>query len=130
MRCLLDTNAYTAFRRGQERVVALVKHSEEVLMSAVVVGELLFGFRNGTHYAANRRDLDSLLASPGVRLLTVSLSTADRFGTIAAGLRRKGRPLPQNDIWIAAHALEHGADLISFDDHFGEVDGLSWVKPE
>jgi tRNA(fMet)-specific endonuclease VapC len=130
VKCLLDTNAYTALRRGHDEVVAIVRSSEEVLISAIVAGELLFGFRNGTRFAVNRRDLEAFLGAPRVRLLSVNLTTADRYGTIAMNLRRKGRPLPQNDIWIAAHALEHGADLVSFDGHFSEVDGLSWVQPE
>ena len=95
MKCLLDTSAYTAFRCGRESVVALVKNSEEVLMSAVVVGELLFGFRNGARYAVNRRHLDLFLTAPRVRFLAVTLPTADRYGTIATDLRRKGRPIPR-----------------------------------
>jgi len=62
--------------------------------------------------------------------LTVTLVTADRFGRIAASLRRKGRPLPTNDIWIAAHAMESGADLLSFDRHFEHVEGLAWIHPD
>jgi tRNA(fMet)-specific endonuclease VapC len=99
-------------------------------MSAVVAGELLFGFRNGSRFAANRSDLDAFLAAPRVRFLPTTFTTADRYGSISASLRRRGRPLPQNDIWIAAQALEHGADLISFDDHFGAVEGLAWIHPE
>jgi tRNA(fMet)-specific endonuclease VapC len=56
--------------------------------------------------------------------------TADRFGRIAAALRRKGRPLPTNDIWIAAHAMESGAELLSFDQHFDAVDGIAWTQPD
>jgi len=96
----------------------------------VVVGELLFGFRNGSRYEANREELEDFLASPYVALLPVTLVTADRFGRIAASLRRKGRPLPTNDIWIAAHAMESGADLVSFDRHFDQVDGIAWIEPD
>ncbi|HVT04403.1 MAG TPA: PIN domain-containing protein [Thermoanaerobaculia bacterium] len=56
--------------------------------------------------------------------------TSDRFGRIAASLRRKGRPLPTNDIWIAAHAMESGAELPSFDRHTDQVDGIAWVQPK
>ena len=129
VRVLLDTNAYTALFRGDAGVAARVRAAEQVLVSAVVVGELLFGFRNGSRYESNRQDLDSFLANPYVSLLPVTIVTADRFGRIAAALKRKGRPLPTNDIWIAAHAMESGAELLSFDHHFAEVDGLAWVKP-
>ncbi len=98
-------------------------------MSAVVVGELLYGFRNGSRFEQNLEKLEAFLAQPAVGLLPVTWATADRFGQIAAALRRKGRPIPTNDIWIAAHAMEAGADLVSSDRHFGEVDGLAWEMP-
>ena len=130
MKVLLDTNAYTALFRGHEDVAARVRRAEQVLVSVIVAGELLFGFRNGSRYEANRTELEDFIASPYVALLPVTLVTSDRFGRIAASLRRKGRPLPTNDIWIAAHAMESGAELISFDRHFEQVDGIAWVQPE
>jgi len=130
VKVLLDTNAYTALFRGHEGVAARVRRAEQVLVSVVVAGELLFGFRNGSRYEANRTELEDFIASPYVALLPVTLVTSDRFGRIAASLRRKGRPLPTNDIWIAAHAMESGAELLSFDRHFDQVDGIAWVHPE
>ena len=127
MKVLLDTNAYSALRRGHELVAEQVRSSEEVLLSIVVVGELLFGFRNGSRYEENARALESFVEDPHVRLLTVTWATADWFGRISAELRRKGRAIPTNDIWIAAHAMETGADLISSDPHFGNIDDLPWV---
>jgi tRNA(fMet)-specific endonuclease VapC len=59
----------------------------------------------------------------------VTLETADRFGRIAAALRRRGTPIPTNDVWIAAHAFESGAELLSFDRHFEQIDGLAWTDP-
>ena len=50
------------------------------------------------------------------------------YSRIAASLRAKGRPLPTNDVWIAAHAMETGADLVSADRHFEHVDGIAWVR--
>jgi tRNA(fMet)-specific endonuclease VapC len=91
---------------------------------------LLFGFRHGSRYEANSQELEDFLASQYVTLVPVTFATADRFGRIAASLRRKGKPLPTNDIWIAAHAMELGADLLSFDRHFEEVDGIAWVRPD
>lgn len=130
MKVLLDTNAYTALFRGHEGIVARVRRAEQVLVSIVVAGELLFGFRNGSRYEANRAEFEDFIGSPYVVLLPVTLVTSDRFGRIAASLRRKGRPLPTNDIWIAAHAMESGAELLSFDRHFDQVDGIAWVRPE
>jgi tRNA(fMet)-specific endonuclease VapC len=125
MRVLLDTNAYSALKRGHDGVATLVRGSDEVLFSTVVAGELLYGFRNGTRFSSNRRDLDAFLASPFVTLVPVSLATADRFSRIVLGLKAKGKPIPTNDIWIAAQAMETGAELVSPDRHFGWVDGLA-----
>lgn len=127
MKILLDTNAYSALMRGRPEVAEQVRKAEHVLMSTIVVGELMFGFRNGTRFQQNIDLLESFLANRYVTLVPVTLTTADRFGRIAASLRTKGRPIPTNDIWIAAHAFETGADLLSYDEHFSAVDGLTWI---
>ncbi len=127
MKTLLDTNAYSAFQRGHEFVVDRVRSSEEVLLPMVVVGELLYGFWNGSRYEENTLALRSFVEDPNVRLLPITWNTADLFGIISTVLRKKGRPIPTNDIWIAAHAVEARADLLSSDPHFGNVDGLSRV---
>jgi len=124
---LLDTNAYAALKRGHEGVAGLVRQSSELVFSIVVVGELLFGFRNGGRYDRNTKELDEFLADARVRLLPVTRATADRFGRIATALRKTGKPIPSNDIWIAAHAFESGAELVTFDDHFEAVAGLALV---
>ena len=129
MRVLPDTNAYAAWKRGDAATMELVRRADEILFSAVVAGELHFGFRRGSRARRNLAELEELLASPFVRLLDVTATTADRFGRIAFALRKKGKPIPTNDIWIAAHAMESGADLVSFDRHFEAVDGLVLVRP-
>lgn len=129
MRILLDTNAYTGWKRGDGATAELVRRAAEIVFSAIVAGELHFGFRRGSRTRRNLTELDELLASPFVRFLDVTATTADRFGRIALDLRRKGKPIPTNDIWIAAHAMETGADLVSFDRHFEVVDGLVLVRP-
>ncbi|HEV7671132.1 MAG TPA: type II toxin-antitoxin system VapC family toxin [Thermoanaerobaculia bacterium] len=127
MRILLDTNAYSALRRGHEFVAEQVRQAEEVLLSAVVAGELLYGFLYGSRYQANARDLQAFLREPKVRLVPVSLRTAEHFGRISTALRKRGRPIPTNDVWIAAHTEETGGLLISSDPHFNEIIGLSWL---
>jgi predicted nucleic acid-binding protein len=127
MTILLDTNAYSALLRGHDEVAHRVRRAERIVFSTVVAGELLLGFRLGTRLKKNMAELDAFLESPYVSLVSVTLTTADRFARIAAALRAKGRPIPTNDIWIAAHAMEVGAELLSFDAHFGAIDGLAWV---
>jgi len=125
VRAMLDTNAYSALMRGVPAVAAHVRRSTRLYLPAVALGELLYGFRNGSQYGSNRRQLEAFLASPYVEFVPVDMSTCERFGIVAALLRRKGRPIPGNDVWIAAQALQTGADLLTFDRHFEAVDGLS-----
>lgn len=127
MRIALDTKAYSALMRGHRDVAALVRRSEAVLVPAVVVGELLYGFRLGSRFEENTARLEAFLAASSVDLLPVTLTTAHRFGRTAAALRQKGTPIPTNDIWIAAQVMEVGADLLSSDSHFGAVDGFAWL---
>ncbi|MGH9314132.1 MAG: type II toxin-antitoxin system VapC family toxin [Vicinamibacterales bacterium] len=129
MKVLLDTNAYAALMRGHAGVAESVRGAERVYLPAIVAGELLFGFRHGTRYEQNRAELNAFLDSPYVTFVPVSLTTADRFSRIATTLRKKGTPLPTNDVWIAAHAMETGADLLSFDAHFEQIEGLVFVRP-
>ena len=127
MRLLLDSNAYSLLLREQMHVARLVRGAEEVLLSAIVVGELLAGFRQGSRFERNLADLHAILDIPYVSFVPVGSVTADRYARISASLRAKGRPIPTNDIWIAAHAMETGADLVSADRHFEHVDGIAWV---
>jgi len=128
VRRLLDTNAYSALKRGHAEVAQLVRASSELAFSTVVIGELQFGFRNGAKLDRNLAELDAFLENPRLLVLPVGRVTADRFGRIAAMLRKAGTPIPTNDIWIAAHAFESGAELLSFDAHFAAVPGLVWTQ--
>ena len=127
MRVLLDSNAYSHLKRGHRRIVDIVRNSEAILLPPVVVGELLYSFRCGSRTERNSRELRDFLEAPRVSVAAMSLVTADRYARVAAALRGKGRPIPTNDIWVAAHAMETGADLVSYDRHFDHVDGLAWI---
>lgn len=127
MRILLDSGAYSHLKQGHPRVAALVRTSEQVLLSLVVIGELLYGFRNGSRLERNVRGLHAFLDNPFVSIAVMSLTTADRYSRIAASLRAKGRPIPSSDIWIAAHEMETGADLVSHDRCFETIDGLARI---
>jgi tRNA(fMet)-specific endonuclease VapC len=128
MRILIDTNAYSALVEGQSEIGIRVREAEEVLISTVVLGELLFGFHNGSRYEQNRRVLDRFLREPRVQVVTLTFTTAERFGEIFASLRKRGKPIPTNDIWIAAQAIENDSSLLSSDPHFGFVEKLSWLS--
>ena len=127
MKILLDTNAYSHLKRGHRRVAALVRRSEEIFLSAIIIGELLYGFRQGSRIDQNIEELKAFLNNPYVTFVPISFATAEHYARIAMSLRTKGRPIPSNDIWIAAQAMETGANLVSSDQHFSEIDGLAWM---
>ena len=112
--------------RGTRELIAQVHSSKRVFLSTIVVGELLYGFFHGSRREDNLRRLDEFLQNRRVTVVPVTFTTAEFFGRISNGLRRKGSLIPSNDIWIAAHAMEMGASLLSYDPHFGRVEGLDW----
>ena len=124
MTVLIDTNIYAAFVKEKPEVIAKLRQAEHIYLSTIVIGEIISGFRNGTRFEENRQKLESFVMNPYVSILDVTVTTADRFGRIFAQLRRRGTPIPTNDIWIAAHAFESGAELLTLDRHFFNVDGL------
>ncbi len=123
-RVLLDTNAYVRFLRGDERVLGYLAQADIVFMSVFVLGELLAGFRAGAKEKDNRRILERFLLKSSVTVLDGTMDTADLFGLVMASLKKAGTPIPINDVWIAAHALETGSVLVTFDGHFTAVPGL------
>ncbi|MDA1305845.1 MAG: type II toxin-antitoxin system VapC family toxin [Acidobacteria bacterium] len=121
---VLDTSAYSRFRAGDTRVRDLIAEAEQVLVPAPVLGELHGGFEMGSRTLENRVALSEFLSEPFVRTIPVSENVARHYGRIYAGLRRAGTPIPTNDIWIAACALDEGACLLTFDRDFDWVAGL------
>ena len=120
-RVALDTSAYSAFKRGHPDVVGHLRRAREILLSCVVLGELLGGFEAGSQSRRNREELRLFFDSARVRLVPVGEATAERYARIYASLRAAGRPLPTNDLWIAATAMEHGAELVTLDRDFMHV---------
>lgn len=102
---LIDTNGYAAFKRGEPAAVEVVQRASHLAFNSVVLGELLGGFAVGSRATRNRAELQQFLASERVRLLRVDEATAEHYATVYQALRSKGRPIPTNDMWIAASAL-------------------------
>ena len=124
MKLLLDTSAYVAFKKDNNEVVDVIISADEIIFSPIVLGELMFGFRNGTKFKKNMDELDQFLLHESVKLSSVGKITSDRYSRITNQLKSQGTPIPTNDIWIAAQAMEHGAELITTDSHFEKVPGL------
>jgi len=121
---LIDTNAYVAFKREDTAVLEVVRHAETIGISPIVLGELLSGFECGNKTRKNRDELQQFLQSSRIRLFSITADTANFYSQIYSSLRNKGKPIPSNDIWIAAAALENGCVLCSYDKHFKEIEGL------
>ncbi len=121
-RFCLDTSAYSHFRRGEAAVVDLLDGAEWIGVPSVVIGELWIGFLLGGRRDQNLAELRELLAHPAVEELPVDASVAQVFAEIMVGLRKIGRPLPVNDVWIAATAARHGATVLTYDAHFASIE--------
>ena len=121
---LLDTNAYSAFMSGDKSVFDYIVESEIIYISTIVIGELFAGFHGGEKLTQNKEELRSFLSKDGVEIINVTVETAEIFGEIKAGLSKKGKMIPLNDIWIAAHSIETGSKLITYDKHFKSISGL------
>ena len=124
MKILLDTNAYVGFKLNTPEIVEVILRADTILFSPIVLGELMFGFRNGKNFKNNIDDLNDFLEHEMITLVHINEITADRYSRIATQLKFRGTPIPTNDIWIAAQTMEHGAELITSDRHFEKIDGL------
>lgn len=123
-RLVLDTSAFSHLRAGHEETLEIVSAAERVFLPVIVLGELEAGFTLGTRTRENQIALSEFLAESFVSILEVTPEVSRRYGRLFASLRRRGTPIPVNDIWIAACALSSGAPLLSFDRDFLQVSEL------
>lgn len=123
-RIIIDTNFYVAFKKRDDVAVATLRKADYIAVNTVILGELLAGFRCGTREKQNREELDLFFDSPRVNFLSVDDETAEFFTQIFADLKQNGRPIPTNDLWIAASAMQHGLALATYGDHFKSIGGL------
>lgn len=123
---LLDTNAIIALQREDEALKKLLTAAIDVFVPVVAVGELYYGAYKSGRVEENRQNVAAFIA--GRVVLRVDADTADVYGQAKQGLRAKGRPIPENDIWIAALAIQYDLTLITDDAHFAEVDSLNWQR--
>lgn len=128
---ILDTNAYSSFLAGDKEVLDILAKSKITYMSIFVLGELYAGFKGGTKELRNSKMLADFLHKPTVATIDATQETSEIFGTIKNFLKKAGTPLPINDIWIASHAVETGAVIVTYDKHFKKIAGLRiWDSAE
>ncbi len=121
---IIDTNIYSNLLRGDSEVNDTLRQVSHIGISIISIGELLSGFRAGNRTKENRDELGQFLDSPRVAIYPLEVDTAEHYSSILNKLKKNGTPIPTNDIWIAAVALQHGLPLYTQDNHFSYVDGL------
>ena len=121
---LLDTNAYSRLLLGERHVLDATASADIVFMSVFVLGELHAGFQGGRKKKENLEILHRFLSKPPVKILHTSDETAHVFGELKSILKKNGAPVPINDVWIAAHAIETGSRIVTFDRHFSTIKGV------
>src|ERR1039457_4861432 len=124
MRVALDTNRLTDLFQGDAALADWLGLCEEVWIPLIVLGEIKAGFYGGTQQNRNEALLQRLLAKPTVGVLLPSRETAEHYARLFVQLKRAGNPVPDNDLWIAALALEHDLLLITRDQHFERIPQL------
>lgn len=124
----IDTNAYRALKEGNKKVAKAVRSAVVVGIPITVLGELYFGFENGSKKEQNLAELKKVTNTPSVKVLNIDRQTAKIFGEIATELMQKGKPIQQNDIWIASIAKQNDFSLITADKGFEHITGLQIIK--
>ena len=121
-RVLLDTTAIIALFGRDPAVIAVLSEVEATFIPTIALGELFYGAAKSEHADRNVARIEEFTRAQTV--LPVNTETAAVYGRVKNQLRQHGRPIPENDIWIAAIALQYDLDLAARDAHFAEVEGL------
>ena len=124
MRVALDTNRLTDLFQGDTALADRLGSCDEVWIPLVVLAEIKAGFYGGSQQHRNEILLGKFLAKPTVGVLLPGRETAEQYARLFVQLKRAGSPVPDNDLWIAALALEHDLTLITRDRHFQRVPQL------
>ena len=120
-RLMLDTSAYSDFLKGNPSIKLALQQADEIFLNPVILGELFAGFSLGKDEKKNRAILEDFLSSPRVNILLIDQETSERYAVITKYLRVKGAPIPTNDLWIAASAMQFGLKVLTTDRHFLKV---------
>jgi tRNA(fMet)-specific endonuclease VapC len=120
----LDTCAYSEFKCGNENIVEIIRQVDTINISAIVLGELLAGFSLGNKEKINKKELNEFINADRCQVIAVDKNTAIYYAHIYQRLRKKGKPIPTNDLWIAALCLQHGHILCTLDQHFNSINDL------
>ena len=121
VRYLVDTSAYSLAQKNAPEAVRLFSAADQLVVTAVVLGELRFGFMNGSKPKQNEQLLQQFLDSPRTETLPMNEDTSRYYATIRSVLMRAGTPISPNDMWIAASAMQHGLTVLTADTDFQKI---------
>lgn len=120
-RIILDTSAYSHFLKGNSEIKYSLQKADEIFLNPVVMGELIAGFLIGKREKKNREIFQEFLSSPRVRVIDINEETSERYAVILKYLRSAGTPVPTNDLWIAASAMQYGLKVLTTDKHYLKI---------
>jgi tRNA(fMet)-specific endonuclease VapC len=123
---LLDTNIIIGLFANDSEIVEKIPNAGEIAVPCIVIGELCYGANKSVKSEENLERIDDFARNNTI--LICDENTAKYYGIVKDRLRIKGRPIPENDIWITAIALQHGLTLITRDEHFKDVENLKTEK--
>jgi len=121
-RFLLDTNIVIDIFADEPVILEAIQLAEKVFLPVIVIGELIYGAKKSAQAELNMKRIEDFCSQNTI--LHCDESTANHYGVVKNELRKKGRPAPENDIWIAAIALQHDLILVTRDSHFAEMDSV------
>jgi tRNA(fMet)-specific endonuclease VapC len=121
IRVMLDTSAYIAFLKGHAGVRQAIQKADEINVNPIMLGELLAGFMKGKRESRNREILQEFMGSPRVRVRVIDEETSERYAVIFNYLKDRGTPIPTNDLWIGATAMQYGLKVVTTDTHFQKI---------
>jgi len=128
VKLVLDTNIYSDYAEGLPAVVEfLATHGDDIFLPSIVLGELSYGFMNGSRQRFNERKLQEFIRKLQIDIIDVNHNVARKYGIIYLSLVKKGKKIPINDVWIAACCMETGGTLVTRDRHFQHVEQIEAV---
>lgn len=124
-KCLLDTSIIIHSFKNRSDITQKLNSFVELYVPVTVVGELFYGAYKSNDMPRHIAVLQAFLKS--CKILEPDINTAESYGGVKAKLAKKGKPIPENDIWIGAMALQYNLPLFTDDNHFKEIDGIMLV---
>ena len=126
---IIDTNAYSHLLKGNKAVQKVLEQTNLIYLSPIVIGELKTGFKLGSKTKFNQQLLDDFINQPTVQTLDIDSATSEVYSNIFVNLKKAGTPIPLNDVWIAAQALQTKSSLLTYDQHFSNIPSLKVISP-